>query len=239
MTIGPGQDGGENVDAREGVGAGGDKKRRRNDGRAAGNWENGGGRNGYVSSSSEEEGEDGGGGAGTGAVENGGQTIAERLKSLNKTLGYDSDSSCASSSDAASPAGTATAPVKADTLTHLLTQSLTTSDDAQLEVVLSSPHLTARPTSLRLTLSALSPSHCRSLLGHLTSRIHRRPARIEQLHVWVRALLKERQSVFGREGGGREELRGLGNLMRERTDMLPGLMRLKGRLGLLGEEGEE
>jgi len=209
MTVGPGQSGIETLEVEE-FAEGGGKRRKYEE----------------ASSSDDDDASDG---------DDNDVTIADRLEELNRAMGEedDDDDDSDDSDNAAENTPTDKSAVKSDSLTALLTQSLATNDDAQLEIVLSQRD----PTLLRKTVISLSPSETMSLLGKLTLRIGKKPSRIDRLSPWIQTVLVERASLFVGSEENRRRLGGLRNLIRARTEMMPNLLRLQGRLKLLTGEG--
>ena len=84
-----------------------------------------------------------------------------------------------------------------------------------------------------------------TLLSKLTTRLSRKAGRAESLSHWVSATLVSLISGDNGGGGGlgrveREVATHLGplrNMLSERVESLPSLLRLEGRLGLLGKLG--
>ena len=84
-----------------------------------------------------------------------------------------------------------------------------------------------------------------TLLSKLVTRLSRKPARAQGLSFWVRNVLVALISGGGKDGGqwklGNKErdvavkLGPLRNMLNERVECLPLLIRLEGRLALLGK----
>ena len=81
---------------------------------------------------------------------------------------------------------------------------------------------------LQLSLQELQDSHMEILLAKLTYRLASKPNRAAELAVWISVVL---QSGKVRHP---QQLRPLRNLLQERIDSFPHLLRLEGRLSMLG-----
>jgi hypothetical protein len=117
-------------------------------------------------------------------------------------------------------------PKKATTesLTALLQQALQSGDDALLEVALG-----VRDSAvLSETCRRLPGEHVPVLLAALTHRLACKPARAEHLCAWLTAVLQSGrvESV--------EHLQPLQNLLQERLEVFPALLKLEGRLSMMG-----
>mmetsp|Transcript_7847 Transcript_7847/g.11291 ORF Transcript_7847/g.11291 Transcript_7847/m.11291 type:complete len:603 (+) Transcript_7847:102-1910(+) len=161
------------------------------------------------------------------------QSIAERLQRLAQEMQESDDDE-----EEEEESGVATKidfnPKKATTesLSHLLKQALTSGDDTMLELALG----VRNKGILQVTLSALEASHIALLLTKLTSRLASKPTRADELSLWLRFVLmsEKLQSVVASGGTSDLNLRPLHNLLQERTESFPHLLRLEGRLSLMG-----
>ena len=139
-----------------------------------------------------------------------------------------------------------------ESLVTLLRQALTSNDDSQLEVAFQVSDKKVIENSI-LALAADAPDGeegTRSdvivtLLSKLVTRLSRKPARAQALAFWVRNVLVALISTVGQDDEswkmGKKErdvavkLGPLRNMLNERVECLPLLMRLEGRLALLGK----
>jgi hypothetical protein len=142
----------------------------------------------------------------------------------------------------------------ADSLLVLLRQALLANDDAQLEIALqvsdkkviehSIVSLRRNEETNTSVESGTSNDMTIILLTKLVTRISRKPSRAQQLSFWVRTVLVALISpssngsikIGKREKDIAEKLAPLRNLLSERVESLPELMRLEGRLGLIGKQ---
>lgn len=190
--------------------------------------------------------------------EEGEHTIAQKLALLSSALdrGDDEDDDelikfqrNSISNDNRFMAKTATA----DSLLVLLRQALLANDDAQLEIalqvsdkkVIEHSIISLRRDEVTNTSdeSGVSNDMTIILLTKLVTRISRKPSRAQQLSFWVRTVLVALISpsnngsikIGKREKEIAEKLAPLRNMLSERVESLPELMRLEGRLGLIGK----
>lgn len=156
--------------------------------------------------------------------EDGAPTVGERLALLRQALDAEE-----SEEEEAAPLADDEAtfvPKKATTesLTQLLQQALQASDDAMLELALQVHDVTV----LKETCRELEQDLLLTLLAAVTTRLSSKPARADQLCVWLQAIL----------GTGRirslPHLQPLQNLLQERLEVFPSLLKLEGRLSLMG-----
>jgi Dip2/Utp12 Family len=160
------------------------------------------------------------------------ETIGSRLAQLRAQLLADDEEEARQDAVALS-GGTLTAtgtggetvtfqPKKATTesLSQLLKQAL--QDDALLELCLA----VSNPSIIRETVSQLPASDVSSLVAAITSRVAFRPGRAEVLCLWLTVLLQTRKASL-------EVLQPLQNLINDRIELLPALLKLEGRLSLL------
>jgi U3 small nucleolar RNA-associated protein 5 len=108
-------------------------------------------------------------------------------------------------------------------LTKLLEQALQSSDDAMLELALQ----VSNTKVIKETCQELADDHLPTLLNALTSRLASKPTRANQLCPWISILLRTGRirSVA--------HLQPLRNLLQERLEIFPALLKLEGRLGML------
>jgi hypothetical protein len=162
-----------------------------------------------------------------------GATIAERLERLQQALDEEDDDDDDDDDDdeetvkalqkkAARPDFI---PKKATTesLTQLLEQALQSADDSMLELALE----VRDPAVLRETCRELAAEYLQLLLTALTVRLAGKPARAEQLCAWLTAVL-----VSGKIRAV-ENVQPLRNLIQERLEVFPALMKLDGRLSMM------
>lgn len=111
-----------------------------------------------------------------------------------------------------------------ESLKELLTQALQSSDDAMLELALA-----VRDTKIvSKTLRDLDDTLLVNLLGKLTTRLAASPLRAETLAVWISYCLK--LGTFEPQN-----LSTLKNMLYERIESFPDLLRLEGRLSMMIE----
>jgi len=184
--------------------------------------------------------------------EEGESTIAQRLALLSSELDRDDDEEDLlkfQRSTAASGTFVAKAATS-DSLVILLRQALLANDDAQLEVALQ----VSDKKVIENSIMALSSDEVNSegdngevivmLLTKLVTRLSRKPARAQQLSFWIRTVLVAliSSSNDGTMKMGKAEkdiaarLAPLRSMLSERVESLPALLRLEGRLGLLGKQ---
>jgi U3 small nucleolar RNA-associated protein 5 len=151
----------------------------------------------------------------------GGPSIAERLLKLQQALDAEDDED----ETAAVATSVDFTPKKATTesLTKLLEQALQSSDDAMLELALQ----VSNTKVIKETCQELADDHLPTLLNALTSRLASKPTRANQLCPWISILLRTGRirSVA--------HLQPLRNLLQERLEIFPALLKLEGRLGML------
>mmetsp|Transcript_7371 Transcript_7371/g.10756 ORF Transcript_7371/g.10756 Transcript_7371/m.10756 type:complete len:503 (-) Transcript_7371:102-1610(-) len=116
-------------------------------------------------------------------------------------------------------------PKKATTesLSHLLHQALSSSDDSILELALAVKDATIRQTSV----DDLTGEEATEFLNKLTSRMSRKPTRAGALVPWITTLLQSGKITTV------APLIPLKNLVNERVEVFPQLLQLDGRLSLL------
>ena len=143
-----------------------------------------------------------------------------------------------------------------ESLATLLRQALASNDDGQLEVAL---HVRDRKV-IENSIAALAREDeeraageeedddgdsgsgddmITKLLGKLVDRLGRKPGRAEELSVWVRTVLLiliSGKSMSRRERHVAAKLAPLRSMLNERVESLPHLLRLEGRLSLLGQQ---
>lgn len=186
--------------------------------------------------------------------DDGGTTIAQRLALLSSELERDTEDEEELIQRSGSPSSTfVVKAATADSLVILLRQALMANDDAQLEVALQ----VADKKVIENSIIALSNMASRSdddedesngndgeimitLLTKLVTRISRKPSRAQQLSFWIRtvlvALLSSNDGKMDRsEREIASKLAPLRNMLSERVESLPAMLRLEGRLNLLGK----
>ena len=133
-----------------------------------------------------------------------------------------------------------------ESLSTLLRQALSSNDDGQLEVAL---HVHDKKV-IEHSIATLAREDeeaddgrdddmITKLLGKLVDRLGRKPGRAEELSVWVQTvllLLISGKSMSRREREVAAKLAPLRSMLNERVESLPHLLRLEGRLSLLGQQ---
>jgi hypothetical protein len=188
--------------------------------------------------------------------EEGEHSIAQKLALLSSALDRDEDdvedllnfqrSTVTSSNNFVAKAATT------DSLLVLLRQALLANDDAQLEIALQvSDKKVIENSIMSMTSEELTDKKEGTinseeliiiLLTKLVTRISRKPSRAHQLSFWIRTVLVALISpssngsikIGKREKEIAQRLAPLRNLLSERVESLPELLRLEGRLGLIG-----
>jgi len=187
-----------------------------------------------------------------------GTSIADRLRVLSEEMGRTDDDD--DDDDDAPPLSSSRKVGKfkpekvttSDSLSALLRQSLSSNDDIRLDVALD----VSNPKIIENSVASLLEEDENSndggngngdliitLLSKLVTRIARRPGRAVTYGNWVRTVLVALTRSSSRGGGymGTRErevasrLLPLRNLLNERVSCLPDLLRLEGRLALLGQ----
>ena len=190
-----------------------------------------------------------------------GGTIAERLAKLTAEMERDDtdDEDEVSEDEDARAAlfggvkGKKKIKPTSESLSTLLRQALSSNDDGQLEVAL---HVSDKKV-IENTVAALARDDeiaeaeddegrggmIIALLSKLVIRLARKPGRAEELSVWIRTVLL---ALISSSSGGKRmskterdvasRLAPLRNLLNERVESLPHLLRLEGRLSLLGQQ---
>jgi U3 small nucleolar RNA-associated protein 5 len=116
-------------------------------------------------------------------------------------------------------------PFKATTesLSNLLQQCLQSGDDTMLEL-----SLTCRDRQIiQRSLQQLEPNLVSTLLTKLTSRLASKPNRAGDLALWIQLILTSGKIR------NVQQLRPLRNLLHERVESFPHLLKLEGRLSVL------
>jgi len=158
-------------------------------------------------------------------------TIAERLQMLTDALdeeeieddnGKDDKGIAAAIAAAAGKTKFKPQKVSTESLKELLTQALQSSDDGLLELALSVHDVKIIAT----TIKEMNEDLLVILLGKLTSRLASSPLRAEALSVWISHCLK-------RGSFDSEHLAVLRNMLYERIESFPDLLRLEGRLSMM------
>ena len=169
-------------------------------------------------------------------------TIAARLAKLRQAL-EEEDEMDEENSQTRSPDESAERselmlfqPKRATTesLTRLLKQALNSNDDAMLELALAVRDTTiVRETCLHLS-DGSSDSDVDDadllplLLTAITSRLAFKPARADQLCLWIKIILQTGKIR------SLSHLQPLQNLLQERLEVFPALLKLEGRLSMMG-----
>ena len=152
-----------------------------------------------------------------------GPTIADRLQKLQQALENEEEDN---DEEEAHVRQTAFQPKKATTesLSQLLQQALQSGDDSMLELALA----VHDSTILQETCQQLPEECLPKLLNALTTRLASKPARAEHLCAWLTILLKTGRikSI--------SHLQPLRNLLQERLEVFPALLKLEGRLTTMG-----
>lgn len=154
-------------------------------------------------------------------IEDTGPSIEERLKQLRQAM-MDEESE-----DEREGKPVSFAPKKATTqsLKELLSQALQSSDDGMLELALA----VVDTRIVTETCQQIDPELLPPLLNALTTRLGQKPTRAVQLCSWIRAVL-----LTGRIDSV-AHLQPLRNLVQERVEALPALLKLEGRLSMIGK----
>jgi hypothetical protein len=181
-------------------------------------------------------------------------TIGQRLALLSSELDRDDDEEdllTFQRSTAASGSFVAKAATS-DSLVILLRQALLANDDAQLEVALQVADKKVIENSIMALSSGEGNADGESddgevivmLLTKLVTRLSRKPGRAQQLSFWIRtvlvALISSSNDGTMKMGNAEKDIASrlapLRSLLSERVESLPALLRLEGRLGLLGKQ---
>jgi U3 small nucleolar RNA-associated protein 5 len=144
-------------------------------------------------------------------------SIQERLQQLAREFQEEEDDD---DDDEVSPK-----PFKATTesLSNLLQQCLQSGDDTMLEL-----SLTCRDRQIiQRSLQQLEPNLVSTLLTKLTSRLASKPNRAGDLALWIQLILTSGKIR------NVQQLRPLRNLLHERVESFPHLLKLEGRLSVL------
>lgn len=147
-----------------------------------------------------------------------------------------------------------------ESLTTLLTQALSSNDSIQLNIALqvNDPRLVENTVKSLQILDAQRPDpdntegYIPMLMGHIVRRMARRHTLVTSLMSWIKAILLASSQISSRRSalkGGEEEERiaregrelasklgPLRNFLNERVECFPQLLRLEGRLALLGQQ---
>ncbi|KAL9190566.1 hypothetical protein ACHAXT_000272 [Thalassiosira profunda] len=193
------------------------------------------------------------------------ERLALLSSAMEQTDDEDSDDGGgAEDGDAGKPSKFKAKSATSDSLATLLSQALSSNDANQLHVALQVTDRRLVEGTVR-ALQALdaqraanadgggdgSPALLPTLLAHIVRRMARKHSLMMPLGVWVRAILAATaRSTAGRAGGGAEaqermaregremaaKLGPLRNLLNERVECFPQLLRLEGRLALLNQQ---
>lgn len=148
-----------------------------------------------------------------------------------------------------------------ESLTTLLTQALSSNDLIRLNIALqvTEPHLISNTVKSLQLLDAQradpnnTEGYVAMLMGHIVRRMARRHTLVTSLMCWIKAILLASSQISSRRMGegasdeeeerlaqeGRELASKLGplrNFLNERVECFPQLLRLEGRLALLGQQ---
>ena len=147
-------------------------------------------------------------------------SIEERLKQLAQEMEVDNDDDDDNEKEVA-PQRSFRATT--ESLSNLLQQSLQSGDDAMLEL-----SLTVRDKRvIELSLQQLEPNLISSLLTKVTTRLASKPNRAGDLALWIQLILTSGKIR------NVHQLRPLRNLLHERVESFPHLLKLEGRLSVL------
>ena len=160
----------------------------------------------------------------------GGVSIADRLKMLSESLVDGDDDESDDEQTETSPAAPSFKPRKATTesLKEFLTQALESDDDSLIELALA-----VRDTKvIAQTLKEINPELVVLLLGKLAARLASTPLRAESLAMWISHCLRS-GVVDASRPQAYHALASLRNLMQERVESFPDLLKLQGRLSVM------
>jgi hypothetical protein len=148
-------------------------------------------------------------------------SIAERLQQLAQEMDRDDEDE----ELAKKPSESSFSSKKATTesLVNILSQALSSGDDAMLELSLG----VRDKRVIALSLKELDANLVSLLLTKVTSRLSHRPNRASELCVWI-SLILESGKIHETQ-----QLRPLRNLLQERVESFPHLLQLEGRLSML------
>lgn len=188
--------------------------------------------------------------------EEGEGTIAERLALLSSELDRDDDDDedLLKYQRSAAAEGFKIKAATSDSLVILLRQALTSNDDTQLEVALQVSDKKVIENSIMALSAADEEGNDEdgpqkdgemiiALLTKLVTRLSRKPSRAQQLAFWIRTVLV---AIISASNNGTlkmgeaerdiaSRLAPLRSMLNERVESLPALLRLEGRLSLLGK----
>jgi hypothetical protein len=181
----------------------------------------------------------------------GSTTIAQRLALLSSELDRDDDEQDLLVRNTRSQ-NFAVKSATSDSLVVLLKQALQANDDSQLEVALQVSDKKVIENSIMALSTHVDDDDANQesngemiimLLTKLVTRLSRKPSRAQQLSFWIRTVLVVliSSSNDGSVKMGKAEkdiasrLAPLRSMLSERVESLPALLRLEGRLGLIGK----
>ena len=118
-------------------------------------------------------------------------------------------------------------------LATVLTQSLRTNDNELLETCLHEKDLTI----VRATIERLNSSFAATLLQRLVERLHSRPGRAGSLMVWMQWTTIAHGGYLAGQADVLRKVASLQRVIKERSNSLPALLRLKGKLDMLEAQG--
>jgi len=151
-----------------------------------------------------------------------GPTFAERIAALQ---GETTQPSTAANEAPVAPSG----PLKADSLSVLLSQALQSGDKVLLERCLA----VRNDTVITKTVKRLAPSDAAIFLRVAVQRLQSAPARGEQLATWIRAVLLHHTAYLSGVAGAQGTLGYLYQLIEARLASYQPLLALSGRLDLV------
>ncbi|KAI3406967.2 UTP5 [Candida oxycetoniae] len=117
-------------------------------------------------------------------------------------------------------------------LSVILSQSLTNNDHTLLETVLQNNDI----KTIQNTISRLNPYLAVVLLDRLSEKIQRQASRFNQLNSWLKWILVIHGPVIASLPDLNTKLYSLHSVLAKKTDTLPRLLELKGRLNLVYDE---
>ncbi|CAN3486533.1 U3 small nucleolar RNA-associated protein 5 [Diutina catenulata] len=120
----------------------------------------------------------------------------------------------------------------AATLTLMLTQALRNNDHSMLEAVL----VNRQPDIIKNTIAKLDASLAVALLDRLSERIQRQATKFDQLNFWLKWIIIIHGAVLASMPNLSAKLSSLHSLLVKKSDTLPRLLELEGRLTLLGQQ---
>jgi hypothetical protein len=156
--------------------------------------------------------------------EDNGITVAERLQQLQKALEESDHSDSNSDVEEEKHPTFSSKRATTESLSQLLHQALQSGDDAMLELALNVRDVKL----LQETCKNLSDAELPALLTALTTRLALKPGRAEALTAWLSCILQTGRIQT------MQHLQPLQNLLQERVEVFPALLKLEGRLSMMG-----